>query len=506
MNFKASQVVGQEKSEFGKIRSILLPIHRFELKKFIPMSLLLFCMLFIQTMLRDLKDIFILKLAFCGEANLIPQIKLWFVMPTVFLTIMLYSFLINKFGFKKTFYLMTLGLTLFYIVFYFILLPNVELFHANEEQINAMRLAAPSIFYYIIPCLANWSYTLFYIFAEMWSAVMIQSLFWQFANYITMENEVKRFYTLYPLIGFVGALASGSFLKIMSQSVSEQRFLANIKILLAVCIILCMFLCILFTYINKVVLKDPRLFDKTKIKPRKKKEKVGFLDGFKILFHSKYLLLIALISISYGLCITFSNVVWKEQVSMIYTGSGYASMMANIEILSSTFSIIMSVAGTNLLRKFKWKTVALITPVVLSIFGGLFLLLVLYSKLISPTIFGLNALYFAVWFGVFQDSLSKSCKYTIFDSTKNMAYIPLDYETKTKGQAAVEIAGTKLGKASSSIIQVFLTNIFNVGSRLSSHLFTVISIISLTIIGWIVSISKLSIKYEQKVKESHEQK
>ena len=49
--------------EFGKWRARLWPVHRFELKKLIPMVLLFFFILFIYTILRDTKDTLVVTAA-----------------------------------------------------------------------------------------------------------------------------------------------------------------------------------------------------------------------------------------------------------------------------------------------------------------------------------------------------------------------------------------------------------------------------------------------------------
>ena len=107
----------------------------------------------------------------------------------------------------------------------------------------------------------------------------------------------------------------------------------------------------------------------------------------------------------------------------------------------------------------------------------------------------------AIWVGLIVDALVKSIKYCLFDSTKNMAYRPLDDDTKTKGQAAVEVIGGRAGKAGASTIIYVLTNIVSVGSRVSAHLYTVVPIFAVTVVGWIASVCGLSKRYEAKVAE-----
>ena len=80
--------------DFGKWRSRLWPVHRFELKKLIPMVLLFFFILFNYTILRDTKDTLVVTAA--KGSQVIPFLKFWGVLPCAVLFMLLYAKLSNK--------------------------------------------------------------------------------------------------------------------------------------------------------------------------------------------------------------------------------------------------------------------------------------------------------------------------------------------------------------------------------------------------------------------------
>ena len=92
----------------------------------------------------------------------------------------------------------------------------------------------------------------------------------------------------------------------------------------------------------------------------------------------------------------------------------------------------------------------------------MFFALVLFSGPLTPGLatLGLTPLYAAVLVGAAQNIFSKSSKYSLFDPCKEMAYIPLDAESKTKGKAAIDVVGAVLGKSGGSLLQQFFIGFF----------------------------------------------
>ncbi len=56
-------------AEFTGLRAILWPIHKHELKKFLPLALIMFCILFNYTLLRDTKDTIVVTSAGAGAIS-----------------------------------------------------------------------------------------------------------------------------------------------------------------------------------------------------------------------------------------------------------------------------------------------------------------------------------------------------------------------------------------------------------------------------------------------------
>jgi AAA family ATP:ADP antiporter len=111
--------------------------------------------------------------------------------------------------------------------------------------------------------------------------------------------------------------------------------------------------------------------------------------------------------------------------------------------------------GSNILRRVSWFTAAVITPLVITVGGVVFFAFIFAKEWVDFILQAMatSPVAAASFLGAGIVILSKGIKYILFDSTKEMAYIPLDDELKTKGKAAVDVIGGRAGKAGGAFVQ-----------------------------------------------------
>ena len=444
---------------FSKLRSLFLPVYSSEFKKFFPMAGIIFAILFNYTLLRNMKDTIIVSSA---GAAAITFLKLYCVTPSAILFIVLYMKLSNIFSREKMFYLVISAFVIFFLFFGFVISPNVELFHPSKEKIDALYLAYPAL-QGIIDIYAYWSYSLFYICAEIWGSIGISVLFWQFANTTVKIDQSKRFYPLFIALGNMSLILCGvlvsllvKFLKsYMSTLPSESQWLMAVRVQLFAVGVMGVVAMALFKFLNKCVL--PFEIKEEKKEKKDKKKKPGLSESFKLIFQSKHLFLIACLVICYGVSINLVEVQWKNQVKIYFEGekSAINGFMNSYSMWTGVASIVFGwFAASGILKKLSWAHAAIITPLIIGIGGVIFFISVLLKSTIINM--NLNPAMIATFSGALIVIVSKVVKYALFDTTKEMSYIPLDPDLQAQGKPAVDVVGGRLGKAGGAFLQSFL--------------------------------------------------
>ena len=161
----------------------------------------------------------------------------------------------------------------------------------------------------------------------------------------------------------------------------------------------------------------------------------------------------------YGVSINVIEGVWKGQIKEVHTNeNSYNAFMGQVSFFTGILTCIFMIIGTNVVRIFGWYRSAILTPILFGVTGLAFFSFVSFKGQLEPwttALFSMTPALIAVWIGFFQNILSKSTKYSLFDPTKEMCYIPLDNESKMKGKAAVDVVGGRLGKSGGAFVQQF---------------------------------------------------
>lgn len=361
----------------------------------------------------------------------------------------------------------------YFFVFAFFAYPIRDELHLNAFADN-LQTWLPTGLNGLVSMVRYWLFTSFYVMSELWSPIILSVLFWGFANQVTRFDEAKRFYGLFGIGANISGAAAGALSYLVclheyspqipfGKDAWEQSMITQILIVLLTGVIAI----VIFRWLHVKVLSDPAYYE-----PREKKEeseikgRLSMRENFRLLFKNPYLMMIAIIVVSYNLVINLTEVVWKHEVKALYPNpKDYNMYMGEITFITSIFATLSAfLVSGNSVRLFGWRFTALLTPVILMITSVGFFGFMLMQEYVSLSAFasvGGSALAIAVYFGSAQNVMSRAAKYSVFDATKEMAFVPLSPELKIKGKAAIDGVGSRLGKSGGSLIHQTLLLTFS---------------------------------------------
>ena len=447
----------------------LWPVQKFELKKVVPLLILKFLASIVFQTLTCMKDSLVVTATGSG-AEVIPVLKGWVVFPLSLLSVIFYSKLSNHYKRSTLFYSIVAFFLIIIFLYGFVLFPNADALSPHASS-NWLTIKFGAKYTHWISVYRNWIHSLFFVTSELWGQFVICILYWSFANHICKIKEAKRMYNLFIAAGDLAIIFSGPMIMYYVSKFSTGDFASTLKSLLSYVLLAGLGIIATYWWMNKYVLTDKRYYDSAQTKQTlNQKTKLTLSKSIKHIFSSKYLLSIAVLVIGCALTINMVEVTWKAHVKILFPDTGdYMVFISKVTTFVGVVALITVLfLGGNFLRYFGWNFSAQITPLVLGFTGIMFFLLSYFKDSLGPfaAIFGTTPLVLLVLVGAFQNIASKVVKYSFFDSTKEMAYIPLDPESKVKGKAAIDMVGSRLGKSSSSWLQVGLMQLAGTSSVL----------------------------------------
>jgi ADP/ATP carrier protein family len=471
------------------------------------MALLMFTLLLNQNIIRTMKDSLVMTMV---GPEVISFIKLWLEMPVGILFVLLYSKLCNKMTTEKIFRIIVCLFLFLFWVFVYVLFPYREYFHPDPYVVAEYVKLYPHLKWFII-IWGKWSFALFYILGELWPTIVFALLYWQLANKITKTEEAGRFYSFFTFFGQTNLLISGSLIIYFS---SGNHFLIpffthltdKTEILFKSFLMVVLFsggiALLLHAFVDYKIVKDPKYFQ-----PKNKLEttlKLSLRESIRMILSSKYLGLICILIICYNVTINLIEGLWMAKARELHSSMNeFMSYQGGVFFWVGAFTLICAICGNSIFKKFGWYGAAVLTPFATLLTGSLFFLGVIFQDRLEMVIDASYAvpLVIIVFIGSLQNIFIKGTKYSLFDTSKEMAYIPLDDEMKTKGKAAVDVVGTKIGKSSGALMQFITFTIWPAASYDDIAHFLLMFFAAFCLI-WITGVKSLAKNYEKQLKSA----
>jgi len=483
-----------------KLHQKLFPIYGHERKKFILMGCIKFFIIMALTLTRDTKDTMVVTQ--CG-AEAIAFLKIYGVLPAATGFIALYARMSSSLGKRTLFFSTCIPFFVFFFAFDAFIYPNRMSIQPSLMTVQSYLGGgdgsdgggAGDILSRIV---CNWTSALYFIVAELYSSASVGILFWQFANDVVSVDQAKRFYPLFSQMGGLAPIVAGQYVaRYASKAVDFQASLHRLTIAVTLAGV---GVCVFYYLSSSLVEKERRARDVAladggggssvpttqRMGPKKKnkKNKMSMSDSITCLASSQYLRLILTLVVGYGLSISFTEITWKSLLKKKYPNPlDYQRFMGNFSSAVGLATCTVILFGVHVIRVLGWRVGAMATPAAMGILAIPFFACILLG-VDDPA-----RLQTAIAIGTIQSLLSKTSKYALFDPTTQMAYIPLDDDSKVRGKAAIEVLGSRLGKSGGSFLQqglIFIFgNILNAGWAVAFLFYAVV-------LGWLGAADRLS--------------
>ncbi|MES2200553.1 MAG: Npt1/Npt2 family nucleotide transporter [Chlamydiota bacterium] len=495
-----------EEKKFGVLRSLFWPVHRSEVKKVVSMLILLFLLCICYNLLRNLKDTIVLTARHSG-AEVIPFLKVWGILPGAIAATWVYTRLARFFSKEAVFYIVIGGFLLYFLLFTFVIHPNSEALHLDTIG-DWLTLHVPTGFKGMISMIRNWTFTSFYVISELWATVVLTVLFWGFANDITEVSQAKRTYGILnigsnvaPILGGSLGILCGSVLSFSTPGQDMWRqTLVNTTVTLTCLGVIAMGV---FYWINRnIIIKEVDQTVKGEPTVKKEKLRLSIRESIRYISKSKYLLCIAMIVLGYNISINVTDILWKEQLKRFFSDPN--EMLIHMNMITIGTGIVATVCGalfSVMVNRLGWTFVAILTPLIMMVMAiGFFTFLFCGDTVtgFAMLLFGASPFALTVYFGSLQNCLSKAGKYSVFDASKELAFLPLDADSKLRGKAAIDGLGAGIGKSGASLtyqgLIILLGGIAASTPYISGILFIVLG-------AWIFSVVRLGGLFKQVVKQ-----
>lgn len=412
-------------------------------QKVAPLGAIFFAASFNLTILQSLKDAIMVTTA---GAETLPWLASCVVLPASLAFFVAYGRLVEALPAQSVFYAAVSPLVAFYVFFAAVLNPLSSTLHPHA-LVAAIAPSIPAGLHGLLKVVEHWTFSLFFCSAELWGSVVISVLFWSLANEVCSVEEARAVYPLMGVAANVALVLAGGFVKVVNAHVPAG---ATLGLLVAAVVGMTGAMLLAKAAIDRWVI-GPYCSIDAQGKPPGKKRKTGSLaESLKVLGANPKVLSLALLVVSYGVSHRLFEFAWKGQLRVLYpTQAAYQSILADVSIATGWATITFMLLGKYVFQYLGWGVAAAATPAVMLAAGAAFFGMSIAANM-GISVAGLGPAAMAVSgavAGAVTQVFARSSKFSLFDPAKEMVYIEMSKEEKSKGKAAVDLLGSQIGKS-----------------------------------------------------------
>lgn len=470
--------------------------------KVLPLGCIFFGASFNLAILQSLKDSIMVTTA---GAETLPFLASFVVLPSSLGFFLLYGKMVESLPSRMVFYVSIMPLVAFYLLFTLVLYPNHAALHPMW-LVDSVAHWVPQGLMGLVKVVQYWTFSLFYCSAELWGSVVISVLFWSLANEVCTISEAKSVYPLMGIAANVALVLSGNFVKLVNTQIAVGNTYVSLCWLVGGIVTMSSFMALAKTVLDKFVIGDYCSLDPTTAAKPKRKNKGNMAESFAIIRESPKISNLAILVMSYGISHRLFEFAWKGSLRALYpTAQAYQTVLAEVAIATGWATITFMILGKFVFQYLGWGAAASATPVAMLASGGVFFLLSLLSGSMAASgnmIFGLEPTtmaFMGVAAGAITQVFARSSKFSLFDPAKEMVYIEMSKEEKSKGKAAVDLIGSQIGKSGGAwVTQALLL----VTGSMTASLPIIAGVFSVVIFSWLNAVRNLGsmIRKEEEAK------
>ena len=396
--------------------------------KHVILGSMFFCNLGVYTLIRDLKDVMLVTA--CG-AESIPFMKTWVNFPLSISFMMFFTKLchcnIKQQNIYRIIYFTVFGT---YMILGYVLYPNRELLSPS------LNISSLYVHKSLILIINNWISAFFYALSTIWGSTIVTLLFWLTANNYVKKDNATVVYPLFGVLSNFSLIICGTITKYLSN-LHRLDWNMTVQSMMIVIFVFGMLNALLY----EILVRNYEMINMNEYKPKTNND-ISFIEGLKNMISTPFVFYMVVLIACYGSAGNLIDTVWKYNIREYYQNpSDYSKFMGTLSSSKGIVSIVTMVVSSFTLKRIPYKITVMITPILLSSMGLIFFVLNLNNP--NPYIIAL--------FGSLIQIMVKSVKYAFFDPNKEIAFMSMSDEIKTKGKATIDLLSNSLGKSGISL-------------------------------------------------------